>query len=221
MSGVQPIAPLVAVAGITPHGRCRVALALADLHDEFAGVIRVTMASIASRAALSSVQARKHVHALIADGILRVVGNACGGAPGVAPQYAFNRRTLEQMFAKNPDFFGSAADQPTIPNGEAYQFSAGGADFLAFLVGEPGSRRVEFWRVDGGPRISYGDVPLRVLLRDQRVRTAWHAHLAIHGNEEAPIETMVELPLHEIAALAAWAQASALGRTESKVAHEL
>lgn len=114
MSEIQPIAPLVEVAGITPNGRCRVALALADLHDEFSGVIQVTMASIASRAGLSSVQARKHVHALIADGILRVVGNACGGAPGVAPQYAFNRRTLEQMFAKNPDFFGLAADQPCI-----------------------------------------------------------------------------------------------------------
>lgn len=215
MSVIQPIAPLVAVAGITPNGRCRVAIALADLHDEFAGFIQVTMASIADRAGLSSVQARKHVHALIADGILGVVRNPHGGGPGVAPEYAFNRRTLEQMFAKNPDFFAVVADEPAIPNSEAYRFSAGGADFLAFLVGEPGSRRVEFWRVDGGPRISYGDVLLSVLLRDYRVRNAWHGHLAIHGNEEAPIETMVELPLPEIAALAAWAQTTALGRVES------
>lgn len=59
------IKPLVIASRLAPRGRCRVAVALAELHDTSAGEITASMALIAELASLSTAQARKHVHALV------------------------------------------------------------------------------------------------------------------------------------------------------------
>lgn len=215
MNDVNPLKPIVMAAGLSPKGRCRVAIALAELHDTSERGVTATMAAIAELASLSTTQARRHVRALVSIGLLRVVRNAYGGQPGVAPEYAFNRGVLTQMAERNLDLFLRLDQEHTAPISDGYPFQAGGLQFVAFLVGNPGTRRVVFWRVEGELRKSYGDVQLAVLLRDYRVRGAWHGYLAINGDEDAPIETMVGLTPGEITALAAWAQAAALGRTES------
>ncbi|WP_146749235.1 hypothetical protein [Paracidovorax anthurii] len=136
--------------------------------------------------------------------------------------YAFDRALLEQLAGRAPELFMHYGElEHSAGTSEGYQFSSGGAQFLAYLTGDPGARRVVFWRLDGSHRTSYGDVRLKTLLRDYRGRRGWHCHLAIDGNEEAPIETMVGMTPAETAALAAWAQAAALGRAESLVIHEL
>ena len=209
------IVPLVRSLAIAPAARHRVALALAEIHDAYAGEVSPTMARIAEASGLSKVQARKHVHALISDGLLAVVGNAFGGAPGAGPSYTFNRGLLEHLAACNPDLFATRADAD-VEAGTTYRFEAGGAQFLACLVGAPGSRRVVFLRVDG-ELASFGDVPLRTLLSDPRTRGGWHCHLLPNGDPDVPFEQMFRLTLEDVALLANWAQNAALGRVESLV----
>ncbi|MFT3815248.1 MAG: hypothetical protein QM740_18020 [Acidovorax sp.] len=209
--------PLLRSLAIKPAGRYRVALALADLHDSHGGEFSATMAQIATAAGLSKVQARKHVHALIVEGLLAIAGNAFGGVPGTGPSYIFNWGLLEHLAACTPDLFAEARAKITAEPDDAYRLTVNGVQFLACLVGAPGSRRVVFWRVDG-ERAKYGDVPLNVLLRDARVRGAWHCHLLPNGDADAPFEQMFRLTSQEVEQLATWAQSAALGRVESLVA---
>lgn len=216
MTDSSAILPLLRALAIKPAGRQRVALALAGLHDSSYGEFSATMAQIAAAAGLSKVQARKHVHALIAEGLLAVVGNAFGGTPGAGPSYTFNRAVLEHLAACTPDLFAEQQAGLPVELEDAYRFTVDGAQFLAVLVGEPGARRVVFWRVDG-QRASYGDVPMQVLLRDLRVRGCWHCHLLPNGEADVPREEMFELSLEEVDRLKTWAQNAALGRVESLV----
>ena len=85
MSLLKTLVPLVHAAAFEPAGCQRVALVLAQMHDVGGGIVQATMGHIANRAGLSKAQARKHVHALITEGVLKVTGNAHGGAPGQSP----------------------------------------------------------------------------------------------------------------------------------------
>ncbi len=216
MSVLKTLVPLVHAAAFEPAGCQRVALVLAQMHDVGGGIVQATMGHIANRAGLSKAQARKHVHALITEGVLKVIGNAHGGAPGQSPDYVFNIRLLEQLAASTPVLFGEQGEEPGHEAHDVYRFqvSAGGAQFLACLVGDPGFRRVVFWRVDG-QRESYGEVALKVLLCDLSARGGWHCHLMPNGDPDVPHEQMFDLTLEEVAQLATWAQNAALGRVES------
>lgn len=217
MTGIRSLAPLVQSLAIEPAGRKRVASVLACMHDKRGGEFSATMDQIAAAAALSKVQARKHVHALIAEGLIAVVGNAFGGAPGAGPSYAFNAGLLEQLAACSPDLFWGQDQVHGDRFDQAYRFAVDGTQFVACLIGEPGARRVVFWRVDG-VCANYGDVPLKVLLLDLRVRGSWHCHLLPNGNPDVPLEQMYHLTFDDVALLANWAQNAALGRVESLVA---
>lgn len=211
------LAPLVRSLVIAPAGRYRVAQALADMHDGRGGELRATMGQIAAAAGLSKVQTRKHVHALIAEGLLVVAGNAFGGSPGAGPVYVFNRGLLEHLAARTPDLFSGQHPGAAAEQDGAHRFAINGAQFLAMLVGAPGTRRVVFWRVDG-EHAYFGDVPLKVLLRNPSVRGCWHFHLTPDGEPDVPYDQAFGLSREQGMALATWAQNTALGRVESLVA---
>src|SRR4051794_30113354 len=76
-------------ANIAPPSRKMVALLMAELHDSNNGLIEVSMRMLATQAGISANQARTHVHALVADGVLAVTANSHGGAPSQLPRYRF------------------------------------------------------------------------------------------------------------------------------------
>lgn len=214
--GNTSIASLVQAVVRAPAGRRRVALALAEMQDAHDGEFSTTMVQIASAAKLSKVQTRKHVQTLLAEGVLTASGSVHGGAPGVGPSYSFNVGLLEQLVTCSPDLFEDYASGVLSETADVYRFESSGAHFVAHLVGTPGARRVVFWRVDEAC-MSYGDVELRTLLRDPRVRGGWHCHLLPRGNPDVPYEQIFCLSSEVVAALAAWAQSAALGRVESLI----
>jgi hypothetical protein len=69
-------------------------LALADWSDDDGGRIYPSMASIAVKVCCSQAQARRTVHALIARGVVEVVGNESGGPPGSTRRYRINLQRL-------------------------------------------------------------------------------------------------------------------------------
>lgn len=75
--------------------RLLVLLALADYADD-GGVCFPSMAAIAKKTRLSTHQARRMVHALTEEGIVEIIGNHWGGAPGATRRYRIN---LEGMTA--------------------------------------------------------------------------------------------------------------------------
>lgn len=102
---IQPVTPLVLAAGIEPPACRTVALTLADLQDHCGASFAASMQQLAGVVGLSKVQTRKHVHALIAMGVLKVTANAHGGAPGLVPHYRFDAlrlRALAQQSGKTP-----------------------------------------------------------------------------------------------------------------------
>jgi len=68
-------------------------LALADWSDDD-GVCYPSMAAIARRMRLSISQTRRAVHGLIKDGVVSVIGNSAGGAPGMTRKYRINLALL-------------------------------------------------------------------------------------------------------------------------------
>lgn len=208
---MEPMLPLVEALNLEPAGRQRVALALAQLHD-LEGHMQASMLQIAAWAELSRVQARKHVHALIDDGILRILANAHGGAPGEAPLYEFNRERIADCLAAVPDLF----QEPPKITGPTHRFvSEGRARMVAELVGRPGQRRVQFYReADDGLR-DYGSVALTDLLKPWRLKGQWDAvtYPVVELEDDYPEEIFPG----EFEKLQQWAQAAALGRMESVV----
>lgn len=208
------LVPLVQAAAITPAGSRRVALVLAQAHDAGAGgeIVAMTMVQIASAAGLSKAQARKHVHALVKDGVLRVLANAHGGAPGEAPQYAFDRQRIAQRLALVPDLF---QEPPQICGPTHYFVSEGNARMVAELVGRPGRRCVQFYRDVEGELRDYGRVPLSQVLSPWRLEGGWDAvtYPVVERENDYP----EEIYPGEFEKLQQWAQAVALGRTESVV----
>lgn len=215
-SALKTLVPLVHAAAFEPAGRQRVALVLAQMHDGGGGIVRATMGHIASRAGLSKVQARKHVHALISDGVLQVVGNAHGGAPGAAPHYRFSTARLQAM----PMRVGHTADmfelaQHVCP--ECCIVSEGGAQLVAQLVGPPGLRRVQFYRVASEGLRDYGQVPLSNVLSPWRLQQEGSWDAALYPMVELEDDYPEEIFPGEFEKLQQWAQAVALGRIESSI----
>lgn len=68
-------------------------LALADWCDDD-GMCYPSMGTIAQKIRLSRMQARRVVHGLIEDGLVSVIGNENGGAPGATRKYRIN---LDQL----------------------------------------------------------------------------------------------------------------------------
>ena len=207
---MEPIQPLINALDLHPAGRRRVALALAQLHDLECGDMRATMLQIATWAELSKAQARKHVHALIGEGVLRVLANAHGGVPGEAPRYEFDRHGIAQRLAAVRDLFRESPQ----PSGPTYRFvSEGRARMVAELVGRPGRRRVQFYRdAEDGLR-DYGSVALADLLKPWRQKGHWDAvtYPVVELEDDYPEEIFPG----EFEKLQQWAQATALGRIES------
>lgn len=207
-----PIFPLVQAVRLCPAGKRRVICFLAALHDVQSGRIETTMAEIAVAARLSKVQTRKHVHALIKDGLLRVVANAHGGAPGTAPRYALDRGHLEQLAARNGDLFA----EPVRISGPTHRFmSEGRASMVAELAGEPGRRYVQFYRESSSGLRDYDQVPLADLLRPWRLAGCWDA--VVYPVVELEDDYPEEIFPGEFEQLQRWAQRAALGRVESVV----
>lgn len=76
-------------------------LALADWADDD-GRCWPSIASIAKKSRLSRSQAQRIVHRLIADGVVSVVGNELGGAPGATRQYRINPDKLTGRIDATP-----------------------------------------------------------------------------------------------------------------------
>lgn len=71
-------------------------LALADWCDDQGGNLFPSMGAIARKISASESQARRIIHGLIEEGILQVVGNHNGGAPGQSRQYRLNVEKLAE-----------------------------------------------------------------------------------------------------------------------------
>lgn len=88
---------------ITPAGRKLVALNLADRCNDEGGRLFVSMARIAVDCDMSRSQAQRYVRSLIDDGLLSVVANGAGGAPGSVPHYQIHiDRLAPSRTAKAP-----------------------------------------------------------------------------------------------------------------------
>lgn len=70
-------------------------LALADWAGDDGGSLYPSMSALAAKIRLSEKQARRIVQDLVHQGILLVVGNEHGGAPGTTKQFRLNVRKLE------------------------------------------------------------------------------------------------------------------------------
>lgn len=71
-------------------------LALADWCDDEGGNLRPSIGTVAKKICSSESQARRIVHGFLNDGLLEVVGNHHGGAPGTARHYRLNLEKLAQ-----------------------------------------------------------------------------------------------------------------------------
>ena len=70
-------------------------LALADWANDTGGSLHPSMQTLADKICCSRSQAQRIVHQFIADGLLSVVGNENGGAPGTTRQYRLNVELLK------------------------------------------------------------------------------------------------------------------------------
>lgn len=77
-------------------GKKMALLALCDWANDEGGSVYPSIAKLAKRISCSERQAQRIVHLLIDDGLVSVVGNAMGGAPGQSRQYRIN---VSKLFA--------------------------------------------------------------------------------------------------------------------------
>lgn len=213
----EPVLPLVRAAGIEPAGCLRAALAMAELHDANGGLLKASMASLGALAGLSKQQVRKHVHALISLGVLEVTVNAHGGAPGAVPHYRFNvlrLRTLSQQPGKTTDMFQT----PLVTRQcfEATDEAGQRVGMVLELRGQPGMRVVRFVRPTVQGDLLYGQTRLQALLLPGFAKGAWTGWLNPQDGAPAWAGDVFTTP-DTVEYLRQWAQAAALGRTESVV----
>lgn len=91
-----------------------------------------------------------------------------------------------------------------------------GRELTASLLGEPGSRWINFICVHPGP-IPYGTVTLKELLTTDDEYPAWNGVLFPFGDLHASRDyELVMLTIERVEQIAEWAQAEALGRLESE-----
>lgn len=81
---------------IVPAGRKLVAMKLADSCDDVGGSLFPSMSSVADACNMSRSQAQRHMRALMKDGLLSVIANAAGGAPGTVPDYQLHIERLAE-----------------------------------------------------------------------------------------------------------------------------
>jgi hypothetical protein len=74
-------------ADVSPPSRKLVLLFMAHKHNGQTGQLNPSVETVARGCGITSCQARRHLHALIEDGFLQVVGNDGGGAPGSTRSY--------------------------------------------------------------------------------------------------------------------------------------
>lgn len=93
------IRALSAVLDRYPRGGSEklVLVTLADWCDDQGGNLYPSIQAVADKACVSRSQAQRILHALIADGMLAVVGNEAGGAPGSTRRYRLNVEAIERM----------------------------------------------------------------------------------------------------------------------------
>lgn len=75
---------------VTPPAKKLVLLFMADHLNEQTGQLNPSIKVVADACGISSDQARRHLHDLMQDGLLEVVGNQWGGAPGSTRNYRLN-----------------------------------------------------------------------------------------------------------------------------------
>lgn len=218
---IQPVTPLVLAAGIESPACRTVALALAELQDYCGASFAASMQQLAGVVGLSKVQTRKHVHALIAMGVLKVTANAHGGAPSLVPHYRFDAlrlRALAQQSGKTPDLFHSA------PAPRMRFFAADGEDaeyarqrMAIELHGRPGDRSIRFFHESSQGDIGYGCAPLMVLMSPPFAKGAWSGWLNPQPGAPDWAQRVYTFP-ETVEKLQQWAQDIALGRTEGGAA---
>jgi hypothetical protein len=215
-------------ASIAPASRKMIALQLAKLHDSNNGLIEISMKVLAAQAALSTNQARTHVHGLISDGVLAVTANAHGGAPSQVPRYRFcieRIAALSEPLGCTPDLFDavltpSPALLPSTSGVEPnpYIFRApDGREFEATMIGSAGRRAIIFWLPGPRARRHYGSVRLNRLLHKPGSPQGWDGVLCPAGSPTFSESRMVVLGAELVLNIALWAQTAALGRAESPV----
>lgn len=79
-----------------------VALALADWCNDQGVSLHPSIRAIAGKCRLSESQARRIVHQMLDDGMLEIVGNKFGGAPGASRQYRFRLDLLTASAHASP-----------------------------------------------------------------------------------------------------------------------
>lgn len=96
-------------SALSPPSLKLTALALADWSNDEGGSLHPSMSAIAKKVGVSRCQAQRLVQALKADGLLSVVANAHGGAPGDTPRYQLHLDRLA-IWRGGADATGSASD---------------------------------------------------------------------------------------------------------------
>lgn len=213
----QPVTPLVLDSGIEPAACRAVALALAELQDYCGASFAASMQQLAGVVGLSKVQTRKHVHALIAMGALKVTANAHGGAPGMVPHYQFDAmrlRALAQQLGKTPDLFNA------IPVPRMRFFAADGEDaeyarqrMAIEIHGRAGARTIRFFQESAQGDIGYGHAPFQILMLPPCAKGAWSGWLNPQPGAPDWARRVYTFP-ETVEKLQQWAQEMALGRPE-------
>lgn len=214
---VESVSRLVRALDIKPASCRHTALVLAGAQDDEHGVFAATMADIAAWTGLSKCQVRKHVHSLISLGVLRVVANAHGGSPLHAPQYQFvasRLRDFAHQMGATPDLF-DAAQKPRM-SFLAEDESGERHNMAIELHGQPGRRTVRFFLQGAQGDVTYGWAPLQVLLQPCLSAGSWTGWLNPESCAPDGCLSVRAFP-ETVEKLQRWAQAAALGRTESVV----
>lgn len=210
----EPVSSLVHAVHIESQACRAVALILAEMQDCGGGLIRASMATLAERVGLSTVQTRKHVHALIQMGLLRVLANAHGGAPGLVPHYQFDAqrlRALGQQPGATPDLFQAVA---APRRGFSAANESGTLATMAMeLHGGPGQRFIRFVRESAHGDVPYGATSLKAFLLPLNAAGAWSGWLNPQKGAQSWAGPVVTAP-ETVEQLQRWAQETALGRSE-------
>lgn len=96
-------------SALTPPSLKLTALALADWSNDDGGSLHPSMSAIAKKVGVSRCQAQRLVQSLKSDGLLSVVANAHGGAPGDTPHYRLHLDRLS-TWTGSAHATGSASD---------------------------------------------------------------------------------------------------------------
>lgn len=211
----QHALPLVRAAAIEPSVCRRTALAIAAAADDAGGTLAASMSALASLVGLSTAQVRKHVHALIAMGVIEVTANAHGGAPGTVPHYRFNElrlRALAQQSGRTSDLFEAI---PIPRMSFMSEDEAGERQHMAIeLHGRPGQRFVKFFLQSTQGDVPYGWAPLQILLMPCLTVGSWTGWLNPDAGAPEGCLSVCTFP-ETVEELRHWAQSAALGRVES------